>query len=83
WAIKNGIKLPDDWSGFAQLSEDTYPLPTKYLKPGEVLKFRDQAFIEYYSDPEYLDMIEKKFGKKVVEHIKDMLKIKIQRKYYE
>ncbi|MFN4226869.1 MAG: B12-binding domain-containing radical SAM protein [Candidatus Ratteibacteria bacterium] len=83
WAIKNGIKLPDDWSGFAQLSEDTYPLPTKYLKPGEVLKFRDHAFIEYYSDPEYLDMIEKKFGLKVVEHIKDMLKIKIQRKYYE
>ncbi|HOK55991.1 MAG TPA: radical SAM protein, partial [bacterium] len=81
WALKNGIKLPDEWSGFAQLSEDTYPLPTKYLKPEEVLKFRDDAFIDYYSNPEYLKMIEEKFGEKVVEHIKDMLKIKIKRKY--
>jgi len=81
WAIKNNIRLPDDWSGFAQLSEDTYPLPTKYLKPEEVLRFRDEAFIEYYSDPEYLKMIEEKFGSKVVEHINEMLKIKIKRKY--
>ncbi|MCX7917534.1 MAG: B12-binding domain-containing radical SAM protein [bacterium] len=81
WALKNEIKLPESWTGFAQLSEDTLPLPTKYLKPEEVLKFRDKAFYEYYSDPEYLKMIEEKFGKKVVEHIEEMLKIKISRKY--
>lgn len=81
YAISNKIKLPDTWTGFSQLSEDTFPLPTKYLKPEEVLKFRDEAFYEYYSDPEYLKMIEEKFGQRVVEHIKEMLKIKIKRKY--
>jgi len=81
WAIKEKIKLPDDWSGFAQLSEETLPLPTKYLSGEEVLKFRDNAFIEYYSNPEYLEMIKNKFGEKVVQHIKEMLKVRIKRRY--
>ena len=81
WAIKEKIKLPDDWSGFAQLSEETLPLPTKYLSGEEVLKFRDNAFIEYYSNPDYLNMIKNRFGEKVVQHIKEMLKVRIKRRY--
>ncbi len=80
-ALKKGMKLPEQWHGYAQLSYETLPLPTKYLKPAEVLQFRDKAFYEYLSNPDYLEMINNKFGPKVVQHIKDMLKYKIKRKY--
>jgi len=79
--IKNGVKLPEKWHGFSQYNEETLPLPTKYLSSGEVLRFRDKAFKEYFSRPEYLKMIRTKFGEQVVEHIKEMLKHEIKRKY--
>lgn len=80
-AIKNDIKLPQHWHGYGQYSEETLPMPTKYLSAAEVLRFRDKAFREYFSNPEYLKMIQKKFGTKVVEHIKDMFKLNINRRY--
>jgi len=78
-ASEKGIKLPDSWSGYSQYSEDTLPLPTKYLSSEDVLKFRDKAFEEYFNNPSYLEMIDDKFGGKVVEHIKNMLDHKINR----
>ena len=74
-------KLPKSWLGFAQLSEEILPLPTKHLSSSQILRFRDKAFEEYYSSPDYLKMIEKKFGSEAVSHIKEMLKIKIKRKF--
>ena len=80
-AVQNKLRLPETWSGYAQLSEDTLPLPTKYCSAKEVLRFRDKAFVEYFSNPKYLEMINKKFGSEVVEHIKGMLTKKINRKF--
>ena len=80
-AVEHGIKLPDTWHGYGQFSEDALPLSTKYLSPAEVMRFRDNAFREYFSNPGYLDMIRRKFGQEVVVHIEDMLKNKISRKY--
>ena len=82
-AQSQGVPLPELWSGYSQFGEDTLPLPTKHLTSGEVLKFRDTAFDEYYSGEEYLLMIEKKFGTKTVEHIKKMCSVKLRRKYYD
>lgn len=79
-ALRNGTRLPENWTGYAQLSEDTFPLPTKYLSSEDVLGFRDKAFVEYYTNPTYLKMIEDEFGSETVEHIKQMLKYKINRK---
>jgi radical SAM superfamily enzyme YgiQ (UPF0313 family) len=79
-ALKQGIKLPDTWLGYSQLSEETFPLPTKYLSNAEVLRFRDRAFAEYYSNPKYIEMITEKFGPKTAGHIKEMLNYKIHRK---
>ena len=78
-SIENGVEMPDNWLGFSQLSEETFPLPTKHLSNVEVLRFRDQAFQEYFSNPQYLKMIEEKFGAEVVEHINQMLKHKLHR----
>ena len=81
-ALREGIKLPEKWQGYSQYSEDTLPLPTKYLSAADVLRFRDNAFKEYYSsNPKYIEMIREKFGPKVVEHIEEMLKHEIHRKF--
>lgn len=68
-ALQKDIKLPEKWSGYSQYSEDTLPLPTKHLLSAEVLRFRDNAFKEYYKNPKYIKMIKEKFGPKVIEHI--------------
>ena len=75
--------MPDNWLGFCQLSEETFPLPTKYISNVEVLRFRDHAFQEYFSNPQYLNVIEEKFGRGVVEHVNQMLKHKLHRKILE
>ena len=80
-ALKKGIKLPKEWYGYSQYSEETLALPTKYLSSPEVLRFRDEAFVEYFSNPKYIEMIKEKFGPAVVEHIKKMLEHKMQRKF--
>jgi len=82
-AVRNNIKLPDTWLGYAQFSEETYPLPTKYLSSADVLRFRDRAFEEFYSSPRYLEMVREKFGEDTVAHIKEMLKRKLHRKLLE
>ncbi len=80
-AIKQGTPLPEEWYGYSQYAEESLPLPTKYLSAAEVLRFRDKAFKEYFSNPRYLAMIREKFGQKVVQHIEDMLKHEIPRKF--
>jgi len=82
-AVVNNIPLPSSWSGYSQFSEDSYPLATKYLSGGEVLRFRDKAFMEYYTNPVYLDRIRKRFGEKAVENIKQMCSVQLKRKYYD
>ena len=59
------------------------PLPTDTLKGGEVLNFRDTVFQLYYRNDDYLRMIERKFGRAVVEHIERMVAIPLPRKLLE
>ena len=78
-AIENGWGLPTTWSGYSQYSYDCYPLRTKYLTSEQVLMFRDRAFMEYYTDPEYLSMM-RKFGEDTLQDIEFMTSIKLKRK---
>lgn len=80
-AVKQGIRLPGEWYAYSQYAEETLPLPTKYLSAAEVLRFRDDAFKEYFSSPKYLRMVRNKFGPNVVEHVQEMLKHEIRRKF--
>ena len=79
--LEKGLELPKSWLGYAQLNEETLPLPTKYVSGRDVLRFRDKAFREYFNRPEYSEMIEKKFGSEAVSHINEMLKYEIKRKF--
>jgi len=72
--------LPNSWIGYSQFSYETQPLPTKYLRPAEILRFRDYAFNKFYSNERYQNMILEKFGKEVADHIKNMLNYQIRRK---
>ena len=51
-------------------------MPSKYLLAADVSHFGDNAFEEYFSNPKYIELIMKKFSPKVVEHIRQMLKIR-------
>jgi radical SAM superfamily enzyme YgiQ (UPF0313 family) len=80
-ALQAGINLPENWHGYSQYGEETLPMLTKHLSASQVLNFRDKAFEEYFCNPKYLEMIRKKFGHKIVQHIEEMLKYKIHRKF--
>jgi len=80
-ALAEGWELPNSWHGYSQLGEDTLPLPTKHLAAAEVLAFRDEAFVEYFSNPAYLAMVRRRFGPQVQAHILEMLDHKIVRQH--
>ncbi len=78
-AVQQGWRLPDTWSGYSQHAVDTLPLPTRHLPAGEVLRFRDRAFTTYFTDPNYLNLIQQKFGSETVSHIGDMTSHRLER----
>ncbi len=82
-AIENGWDLPESWSGFSQHSYDCKPLPTEQVSSAEVLRFRDNAFHEYFQSPAYLDLVERKFGEETMQHIKEMSSSRLRRKLLE
>ncbi len=79
-AKTNGWDLPDSYEGYAFLAYESQPLPTKYLTAAEVLRFRDEAWQSYFTNPAYLDLVEEKFGQQERQNIEDMAKIRLKRK---
>lgn len=79
-ARKNGWELPDSYEGYAFLSYESQPLPTKYLSSAEVLRFRDAAWQSYFTNPEYLSLVEMKFGLQERKNVEDMSSIQLKRK---
>ncbi len=61
-----GLKnKPTDWSSFNQYSPHICADP-------EVVKFRDDAYYSYITNSDYLGMIQRKFGDRVVDELKEM-----------
>ena len=79
-AKNQNIHLPDSYEGYSFHSYETLPLPTEKLSAAEILKLRDDAFIEYHNYKPFLDLIQKKFGSKAAENIIEMTKIRLKRK---
>ena len=78
-ARQNGWPLPNSFEGYSFLSYECLPLPTKHISAADVLRFRDQAFYKYFDRPEYLSLVEKRFGAKQKENVLDLLKVKLKR----
>jgi anaerobic magnesium-protoporphyrin IX monomethyl ester cyclase len=79
-AKQQGWKLPESYGGYAFLSYDSQPLPTKHATAAEVLKFRDEAWQKYFSNPAYLKLVETKFGAKERANVEAMAKVPLRRK---
>ena len=73
-----GVDLPATGTEYAQMSPEFKPVPTARLSGREVLKFRDEAFREYFTDKTYLAMMDRTFGAGVVDEIRAMTAIDIR-----
>ena len=82
-AKQNNWSLPQEFSAWSFLSYDCLPLPTKYLTAAEVLKFRDEAWQKYFTRPEYLDLVESKFGLEQRNNVIEMSQIQLKRKLFD
>lgn len=86
-ARQKGWALPDDpggpgWIGYSQHSYETLPLPTETVSAGEVLRFRDEAYRTYHSDPGVIAAAAYRFGEETAAHIAKLGQRKFARKYY-
>jgi len=79
-ARKEGWDLPSSYEAFAFLSYECEPMQTKYLTAAEVLKFRDDAWNTYFTNPDYLKLVEQRFGSIQRSNVEDMAKIQLKRK---
>jgi radical SAM superfamily enzyme YgiQ (UPF0313 family) len=82
-AKKNNIPLPTSYSGYSQHSYETLNLPSHSLTSAEILRFRDDAWMKYHTNPSYLKLLENKFGLPAVKNLQNTTKIKLKRKILE
>lgn len=78
--MNNPSALPDSYTGYAQHSYECKPLASRYLNAKEILQFRDNAWMKYHTNPNYLKIIKEKFGEKPCNSIKEVTKVKLKRK---
>lgn len=79
-ARQKGWKLPDRYSGYAMLSYNTENLRNDNLTAAEILKFRDEAYDTYWSNPTVLARMKEKFGARCIDNLTETNTIKLKRK---
>jgi anaerobic magnesium-protoporphyrin IX monomethyl ester cyclase len=87
-ARAKGWALPDDpggpgWIGYSQHAYDCLPLPTESLTATQVLDFRDAAFNKYFTNPDYLHLVEQLFGVSVRAHVVEMTSCSLKRQHHD
>lgn len=80
YALQQGWELPSDYEGYAFLSYESLPLRTKHCTSAEVLAFRDAAWQTYFTNPDYLKLVEQKFGAQERSNVEEMSAIRLKRK---
>ena len=79
-ARQKGWKLPDRYVGYSQHSYHTMNLPNSNLSAQQILKFRDEAWMKYHTNPNYLNLLKEKFGTAAKKNVEDSTKIILKRK---
>lgn len=82
-AVAAGRALPRAWKDFSQHGYESLPLANDHCSSAEILAFRDAAFTKYFTHKPYLDLVQRKFGQDVVDHIGRMVAIPLKRKLFE
>ena len=75
--------LPKTYKEFAFLSYDSKPSGTNKLSNRDVINFRDYFWKTYFSNPFYLEKVERLFGTKQRENVEEMASHKLKRKLLE
>jgi len=78
-AVIGGKDLPETYEGYSFFAYDTMPVANENLTSAEILKFRDEAYEEYHTSPQFLERITLKFGKQQADNIREMTKVKLKR----
>ena len=78
-ALRNGWQLPDSYAGYAFLSYECQPLATRHVSSAEVLRFRDQAWQTYFTNPAYLNLVQERFGAAQRANVEDMARVPMKR----
>jgi hypothetical protein len=55
-------------------------LPTKHVSAAEVLRFRDEAWHRYFTNPPYLALVEQRFGRQQRLNVEEMARIQLRRR---
>jgi radical SAM superfamily enzyme YgiQ (UPF0313 family) len=79
-AKAEGLELPDTYQGYGFLSYEASPMATKYVSAAEVVRFRDNAWNKYHSNPAFLNLIESKFGSEAKLGIQNLSEVKLKRR---
>jgi radical SAM superfamily enzyme YgiQ (UPF0313 family) len=79
-ALAKGWQLPDSYAGYAFLSYECQPLATLHVGAAEVLRFRDEAWHTYHTQPAYLELVERRFGVRQRANVEAMSKIRLKRR---
>ena len=82
-AVIKGDDLPDSYEGYSFFGYNTMPASNGILSSAEILKFRDEAWREYHSNPKFLKRIQESFGDQQAQNIKDMLEVRLKRRILE
>ena len=82
-ALDKGVKLPGTYAAYSFHSYNALPLSNENLTAAEILRFRDEAFLAYHTNKNFLNKALKKFGKKSIDNIKIMTSIKLKREILE
>ena len=82
--ISNGhMQAPTDWNSYALYGYSCSPMHSKSMSAREILQWRDEKFMAYHSRPEYLDMLQSKFGIDTRRHVESMVSFKLPRRLLE
>jgi radical SAM superfamily enzyme YgiQ (UPF0313 family) len=79
-ARTNGWPLPNSPAGYGFLSYESQPMPTRHCSAADVLRFRDDAWQKYFTNPDFLSLVERKFGPEQRRNVEAMASIKLRRK---
>jgi len=75
--------LPETWGQYGFFAPDALPMRNEMLSAEQILRFRDRAFIEYFSSSHYQDMVREKFGQTIVDFLNNkVLNKKLKRTRY-
>jgi radical SAM superfamily enzyme YgiQ (UPF0313 family) len=79
-AQSEGWALPDSYAGYGFLSYECQPLPTRHVSAAEVLRFRDEAWRTYFTNPAYLSLVERTFGPAQRANVAAMSEVRLRRR---